>query len=204
MIHADGLAPTSVVFVSSPVHTATCVARDLRSVDIEIGPTTATDAHFPVSDFFGLALLFEAADSIIYRTPGVPWPDRPRAPITKAITFDEIVDLAAIGKPNAAKAATTAKFVSRAAYVSTRNFTPTLWTRKANGSYRNPKTHDDDQEREAGRLLQRAYKAVHFDEARAPHATLRIDVAQPAWCSHLRVGMMWDVYAFDDAAAMLV
>jgi hypothetical protein len=180
-----------------------CVARDQQSVDLEIGPTTATDVHFPVSDFFGLALLFEAAETIIYRAPGQPWPARPAAPIAKAITFDEIMALSEIDKPDVAKSATTAKFVTRAAYVSTRNFTPTLWTRDSSGTYRDPRTHDGKHRRDASQLLQRAYEAVHFDDARAPHATLRIEVAQPMWCSHLRVGMIWDVYAFDYAASML-
>src|SRR5262249_52591861 len=99
--------------MSSPVHTARCVARDLRSVDLEIGPTTATSVHFPVSELFGLSLLHEASETILYRAPGQMWGARPAAPIASALGFDDIDRMACIDRRDPAKTAMAARFVTR-------------------------------------------------------------------------------------------
>src|SRR5262249_52359888 len=82
-----------------------------------------------------------------------------------------------------------------------RNFTPRLGTRDASGVYRDPGTHAADQIHAAATRLDRDWAAVGHADARAPYAILRVEVTQPQWCAHLRIGMLWDVYSYDYAAA---
>lgn len=172
--------------MSSPVHTALCVRRDGKIVDIEIGPTTATDVHFPVSPTFGLALLHESA----------AWSRRTRAPLASVITFEEMIELSSISEPNETKEALVATFVVSARYVATRNWTPALWRRGADGSFIDPGiARTDPRAIAASRALDDAYDT---------RATLRIEVTEERWCAHLEASMTWDVYAFDYAASLLV
>lgn len=175
--------------MSSPVHTARCVRRAGRVVDIEIGPTTATGVHFPISPTFALGLLLEATELV-----------RPKPPLASVISFEEMIELSNMG-PNEHKDAIVATFVASARYVAARNWTPAFWSGL---DARDPRaiavgTELDEMWEAIGERDDFAYDAKH-----APHATLRIEVTEERWCEHLRASLAWDVYAFDDDALLLV
>jgi hypothetical protein len=163
--------------MSSPIHTARCVARRDDSVDIELEPTTACGPHFPLSSFFALSLLYECGTSIVYRSPGnvLRWSDA-RTPIGVAIDQDELFELMSKPADDPRKRVLTNAFIRSASYVLARNWTP---------------GRDDLDD-----VFERA-----VDEGTAlPSAILRIDTADAQWVSHVERGMQWDVYVFDDDA----
>ena len=41
-------------------------------------------------------------------------------------------------------------------------------------------------------------------EQHLPHATIRIEATEERWVEHVRRGMFWDVYVFDDGAGLLL
>ena len=164
--------------MSSPVHTARCVRREGRVVDVEIGPTTATGVHFPFSPTFALGLLLETTELV-----------RPRPPLANVITFDEMIALSGMG-PNEHKDGLVATFVSSARYIAARSWTPRFWEGLPGG---------DARASAIGAELDALRDAKH-----ALHATLRIEVTEERWCEHVRAGMAWDVYAFDEGALLLV
>lgn len=194
----------------------------MREVRIELSPTTACGAHFPVSKFFALALLHEAASSNVVAANGTHlWqPDRAGS-LASATSFDVLIDLSSLEHDDAGKVELTDRFVARVDCVEARNWSPALWHRDASGVFvvadvdrRDPRSIA------ASRALQRTFDAAWTEcellsrgdgdeqmrlcDDRLPHATLRIEVTQACWIEHLEVGMRWDVYAFDDGAPTIV
>jgi hypothetical protein len=189
--------------VSSPVHSARCLARDARRVEIELGPTGACGAHFPLSRFFALAVLHESATVPLFRTPGVLWRLATPPPLASALTWDDVHDLSCVDRPDPHKDAVTAQFVRDASYRAPRNWHPVLWRADDTGTLRDPDIDRRDPAwRAADDQLQALHRTVADDDL--PHLTLRIDVTDERWCAHLVAGMLWDVYAFDYGDLALV
>ena len=208
--------------MSSPIHAAQCIERRMREVRIELSPTTACGAHFPVSKFFALALLHEAASSHVVEADGTPvWQADRDAPLAAETSFDVLIDLSSIEHDDPGKAALTDRFVARADCVETRNWTPALWRPDAMGVLVGPAIdRRDPRSIAASRFLQSAFDSAwqacerlsrgdadelwRLCDERLPHATLRVEVTDARWIEHLEVGMRWDVYAFDDGAPMIL
>ncbi len=180
--------------MSSPIQSAECVARAGASVEIELAPTAACGAHFPLSRFFALGLLHECALAIVYSSPGAiaHWPDDRRTPLARALgtMTDDIVDLMCKPATDPHKRVVTETFIAMAEYVRSRNWTPGA---------------DDlqdtfDRAKLACHAVRDPQLRVRMERMRLPHATLRIEATEAQWVSHVEVGMMWDVYAFDEAA----
>jgi hypothetical protein len=208
--------------VSSPIHSAQCIDRRAREVRIELAPTTACGAHFPVSKFFALALLHEAATSHVVEADGTPVWQRDRdAPLASATTFEVLIDLSSMEHDDADKAVLTDRFIARADCVDMRNWTPALWRRDAMGAFDGaPLDRRDPRSIAASRYLQSAFDGAWAEcerlsrgdsdelwrlcDERLPHATLRVEVTNECWIEHIAVGMRWEVYAFDDAAPTIL
>jgi hypothetical protein len=208
--------------MSSPIHAAQCIDRCMREVRIELSPTTACGAHFPVSKFFALALLHEAASEHVITADGTPiWQRDRTAPIASAATFEVLIDFSSVEHDDAGKAALTDRFIARADCVDARNWTPALWRRDATGAFAGPSLdRHDPRFGAASRFLQSAFDSAWAEcerrsggdtdelfricDERLPHATLRMEVTDARWIEHLEVGMRWDVYAFDDGAPTIL
>lgn len=194
--------------MASPLHSARCLARNNKYVDVELQTTTAIDAHFPLSHFFAAALLHESACVTLYRSPGVPWSSPARSPLAALATEGEVADFACGPQTDAARMAFERNVVHRCAYRSTRNWTPQLFTLDAAGDFSAKSLASNDPLRSAAHralvaLEQAARKATRGSASSyaslGPAATLRIEVLRPELCAHLEPGMLWDVYAFDES-----
>jgi hypothetical protein len=208
-----------------------CVARQGATVDIELGPTTATDAHFPFSRFFGLWLLHEPAVTLVVDRDGKTlWRSEksPGGPIAGEVSFDELMALTdvetpdekLIRPPSAAerqqlrerKRALVQRFVNAVSYVDVQSWRPMLCEARA-GHYLEPAVRGGTRWKEAWQALQDAHeRAIDYDadgnvkqdDSVLPRATLRIEATSDRWTEHLSPGMGWDVYAFDSDAGMLL
>jgi len=208
--------------MSSPIHAAQCIDRRMREVRIELSPTTACGAHFPVSKFFALALLHESASTHVVEADGTPiWqPDRD-APLASETTFEVLIDLSSIDHDDAGKSALTDRFVAHVDCVDARNWTPALWRRDASGVFVDPEIDRRDPRLfAASKFLQSAFDGAWAEcerlargdddehwrlcDERLPHTTLLVEVTDARWIEHLEVGMRWDVYAFDDGAPTIL
>lgn len=163
--------------MSSPIHSARCVARAGATVEIELAPTTAGIADFPLSPFFALALLHECATTIVYRAPGDVWRwGGAPSPLGAAVSEEEILDLSSERGDHVRKRVLVGAFIGSAAYVRADHWTP---------------GRDD---------VQAVFDRALAKKQPVPTAVLRIETTDPDWVSHVEVGMLWDVYAFDDDA----
>lgn len=204
--------------MSSPIHGATCIAREGSAVDIELSPTTACGAHFPLSRFFGLALLYEAATTIVDYNGRVLWRStQPGGPIADEVTFDELMDLTSTDTPDEQlirppspeqrralrerKQSLIDRFVAQVSYVRVKDWRPMLCEPRQ-GSYREGVTRDAQRWIEATQALQNVFDRAPEDNP--PTATLRIESTDFKWVCHLEPAMSWDVYAFDDDASLLL
>jgi len=173
--------------MSSALYGATCIARDGRIVEIELESTGAIDPHFPLSVFFGFAVLHESASARGTR-PGE---------LARELTAEAMIQWSC--GDSAERAAQTARYVVRAGYASTRHWQPSLCTPGPDGVYRVgvvPGTAETLAVQE--RLIAIAMGGTE------PVATLQIEAADARWVNHLDVGARWDVYAFDDDAPLLM
>lgn len=197
--------------MSSPIHSARCVRREDRAVEIELAPTGASGPHFPVSEFFAFALLHEAATDLVYSAPGQVVRRTSSLPIAALATGEELIDLATEPEAHPRRVALVRQCIVRADYCATRNWVPVLATRDATGVYRAPPKGPDPRLAAAYGALDAAFDAAvkhSRDPARfaavVPSATLRIEVTDVKWCSHVEAPLIWDVYAFDDEARALI
>ena len=108
--------------MSSPLHAATCVGRSNCIVDIELAPTPAIGAHFPLSDFFALALLHESASSTVYTSPGKRLRRIGRPPIAGLASMTEMIDLACRPREHPKRRELVQRCIVRAEYRETRNW----------------------------------------------------------------------------------
>jgi hypothetical protein len=217
--------------MSSPVHSALCVARDGATVDIELAPTTATSAHFPFSRFFGLWLLHEAASTIIIDKGGQPlWrsSQKPGGTIAREVSDDEFFALTGAELPDELllhppspaerqalrerKRGLVERFVTAVSYSNVKNWRPMLCEARE-GRYFEPLSRGAARPHEAFQALQNALESaieydeneeVQVDEDALPKATLRVEATDERWTEHLAPGMGWDVYVFDDDAGELL
>jgi hypothetical protein len=204
--------------MSSAIHGATCVARDRFAVDIELAPTTACGPHFPLSRFFGLFLLHEAATTIVSYEGRVLWRGRkPEGLIADELSFDELMDLTGVDTPDEQlvqprppalrramrerKQSLVDRFVARVSYVAVKGWRPMLCAADA-GHYRDGVARGGERFRAADAALDDAFDRAPEDDP--PTATLRIEATDIKWMCHLEPGMSWAVYAFDDDAALLL
>ena len=186
--------------MSSPIHTASCVARAHDTVDIELGPTPACGVHFPFTRLFGLGLIHEAAAGIVYSRPGVVWKRGHRAELAGALRAEKLIDLA--GKPpsDPERRRIVATYVEAVCYVGTRNWSPYICQPSSGGSFETPTDLSHPGPRGALAVLQGQYDEAAKNESseRYPYATIRVRATEARWLDHLQTGMLWDVYAFDD------
>jgi hypothetical protein len=217
--------------MSSLVHSALCVARKGAIVDLEISPSTATDAHFPFSRFFGLWLLHEAASTLVLNKAGEPlWRSQERSggPIAGEVSFDELMQLTDVETPDeqlmhppspaerqalrARKRGLVERFVNVVSYADVKNWQPMLAKRDGD-RYLEPVERKAPRFGEACQSLQQAFESalsygdddeMLVNESALPRATLRIEATSDRWTQHLEPGMGWGVYAFDGDAGFLL
>jgi hypothetical protein len=181
--------------MSSPLHTAVCRRREGVLVEIELEPTGAIDPHFQLSDFYAFAILHESASAraIPEGTTPTRFPPELRGALAGEADPIEMIDMSSVDSPE--RRALAARYIACAGYVSTRNWTPTVCT-LTDGVYRIGAAPNGP----ASRVVHARLRAL----AATPTATLRIEVTDPRWCSHLEAQLQWDVYAFDDEAPLLM
>jgi hypothetical protein len=209
--------------VSSPIHSAGCVARDGATVDIELVSTTACGAHFPFSRFFALSLLYESATTIVDQRGSPLWwsEEAPGGPIGRELNFDELMELTDVETPDEQlispptpeqrkvlrqrKQALCDRLVVGVSYGDLKNWRPLLCQARGD-RYFDPATSRDAWSRGANDALQETFdRAIERgDDGALPAATLRVEATDVRWTAHLEVGMGWDVYAFDNDAGLLV
>jgi hypothetical protein len=205
--------------VSSAIHVATCVARDGASVDLELTPTEAAGACFPFSKFFALALLYEAASTLVMFQGKPLWrsSESPGGPIGTEFSFHDLFDLTDVDTPDEKllrpptreqraalrerKHSLVERFITDVSYVAVKYWQPLLCPLES-GGYRRPIALDHARRIEAELTLQDVFD--NADESARPSATLRIETTGAKWVSHLDVGMDWDVVMFDNDAGVLV
>lgn len=192
--------------MSSALHGARCVRRADRVVEIELTPSTATGAHFPLSDFFAFALLHEAATSTVYSAPGRVIKHRFSAPIGRLLTADRVNELGCRPADDPERLALTKRCIVRADYCATRSWKPSVFTMDPTGTFVGPSLdHADSRSRSAHAALQAAFDAsLPRSAAHCLTATLRIETTDASWCAHLDVPMFWDVYVFDEGMKTFV
>lgn len=179
--------------MSSPLFVATCVARHATVVDIELEPTPAISPHFPFSSFFAFALLHESASTRAVRPGTSPdvFPPELAGALASELGFDEVLDHSCRDSPE--RRALAARYIRDVGYVSARGWTPS--TPLTDGLYRGAVPAPESR-------AQMDHLESLVRAGTTPAATLRIEVTEPRWCSHLEPGMSWDVYAFDDDAGL--
>jgi hypothetical protein len=209
--------------VSSPIHSAGCVARDGATLDIELVSTTACGAHFPFSRFFALSLLYESATTMVDQRGSPLWwsGEAPGGPIGRELNFDQLMDLTDVETPDEQlarpptpeqrrvlrerKRALCDRFVVGVSYGDLKHWRPLVCQARA-GRFFDPARRGDARMQEASEALHAAFDGAweRGDESALPAATLRVEVTDPRWIAHLEVGMGWDVYVFDNDAGLLV
>jgi hypothetical protein len=206
--------------VSSPIHAARCGARRGKSVDIELVPTEASGAHFPFSRFYGLWLVYEAANGIVEHRGGTLWrAGDPAGALGRELSHEDFQDLTDTETPDdqllrppspaerralqQRKRELVDRFVTSVSYGDVRNWAPLLCEpADGSGRYLDPATSGTPRLREANAALQAIFDRA--SESKRPQATLRVEVTDPRWIEHLEPGMGWDVYVFDSDAGELI
>ena len=202
----------------SAIHVGTCVARAGSAVDIELLPTTACGAHFPFSRFYGLALLYEAATTIVHYQGRTLWRGvEPAGSIAGELTFDELMELTSTNTPDEQlvrppspelrralqerKRSVVDRFITAVSYVRVEGWRPIVCEPRL-GRYTEGADGSHERFRQAEQALQDAFD--HAPEDDPPTATLRVEATDLKWMSHIEPGMSWGVHCFDYDAALLL
>jgi hypothetical protein len=197
----------------------TCVRVEDRTCWIRIEPLQALT--LPYSDTFALATLLEPFGGLVNLGARVLWERDIAGPLRPAIEADSgghYVDamLRLCDEPRG-MAAFAARYVSFRGYRDVAGFTlPAALRPNADGLYVATPWWKDEPERNAAHALLSEELSAWYTQDYAheeeggppptltqPQATMVMEVTRPEWLGHLRAGMAWDGYAFDDQAPSL-
>ena len=202
--------------MSSPLSTMTCLGVEDRRCRIRIEPMQALT--LPYSDAFALATLLEVYGGLVTLGTETLWAHQIAGPLAAALEAEtrltrvELLEVLC-ANPGGMEAL-VARYVSFRGYRDVAGFTiPAALRPDADGLYVATHWWTSDGEREvAHRIVADELEAwyaqfyAHEEEGGPPPRvvqpaiTLVIEATRPEWLAHLRPGMGWDGYCFDDQA----
>lgn len=202
--------------MSSPLSAMTCRRVDGRTCWIRIEPQQALT--LPYSDSFALATLLEVYGGLVQLGSRMLW-DRdisgPLAPALEAATGLKPVDFMCLlcDSPGELEAL-VARYVSFRGYRDVAGFTvPAAFRPDADGLFVATRWWASDDERDDAQSRLSAELDAWYAQDYAhryeggppatltePAITMVIEATRPEWLAHMRPGMGWDGYAFDDVA----
>lgn len=211
--------------MSSPLAGATCVRISDGTVWIRID--SEQRAVFPFSDVFALLLVHEPFYIDPTEATGATWPEPVSGPLDTELRalisqslasssdpaahakrqllekyeVEAIIAMEGGDKPYLPASTIARRFVRAVGYRDIVGFpVPAGLSLDDNGTYLPRQWWTDDEERCLHlEELSRAYEAAHA-RGESLSATLVVQATDERWIQHLRAGMQWDSYVFDDAA----
>jgi hypothetical protein len=201
--------------MSSPLSGARCVRVEPGEAWIRLEPEQALT--LPYSEIFALALALEPLHTATYAGPGRPWPKSVAGPIAAVLAAEmggDPSDALMGGWPRDRALAFARGWVEHRGYRDADGFLlPPRLSPDPDGLYPPSPWWRDDAEREGGsRALGRAFEEWTYAQSRFRHdrapappgprpaITLVVAALRPGCFAHLRSGMIWDSYVFDDDA----
>ena len=202
--------------MSSPLSAMSCLRVERRTCWIRIEPMQALT--LPYSDAFALATLLEVFGGLVRLGSRMLWEwdiVGPLAPALEAETGLKRTEFcSALCDSPGSMEALVARYVSFRGYRDVAGFTvPAALQPDASGLYVANRWWASDDERHTAhaRLSEEleAWYAQHYAHAEEggppptltqPAITMVLEATRPEWLAHMRPGMEWDGYEFDDKA----